>query len=377
MFPYALARFHALITVQFIKENGQRRGLGYPTLAGSELSVSDTYITTDPPACQPTFLDPIPTIIPFGSVTVVAGASGAGKTILLSEWMQRLRDGRTICGHSTNAPTAIYHLAADRDWSTYKAAYAAAGYPDINYYCLAEDVGFDPRKWGKKKDALTLFEDCLNCLEPIPGSVVNVDPVAPIFIQGNQNDARDVALSLHWYRKMARKYQVTLILYANTAKRKQEDTYKRAQDRIAGSGAFVAYSDTQIAVEQDEDRIMTMCWTPRRAPSGEFRFQFDTGSSLFVPYVPTTRVEIPEANAALFALIPEGEGGITSPELIRQAVNKLQTSRSAIFRALKALDTEHKLIDRSSHGLITRRAPKVPTPTVNTDTGETGTIPPN
>jgi len=318
----------------------------------------DPILPTDPSGCQVVYPDPIPRILLHASVNVVSGASGAGKTILMAEWMQRLRDGRSICGHLTNKPTAIYHLAADRDWRTYAAAYAAAGFADVERYVLAEDPAFDPRAWGKKRDALTLFEDCLKCLGengPIPGSVVNVDPVAPIFIQGNQNDARDVALSLHWYRKIARKYQITLLLYANTAKQKQDDGYRRPQDRISGSGAFVAYSDTQIALEQDEDRVLTLRLVPRRHPYQEFLFQFDAKTELFIPYV-ATAAGLSDAQLAVLALVPLGES-ITSPELVRLIMAKLSLKRAMAFRHIQHL-IEREVIVRSELGIVTRSLPK-------------------
>ena len=318
-------------------------------------------VTTSLPTSQG-FPDPIPGVIPFGSLCVVAGASGAGKTILIAEWMQRLRTGKTICGHATNPCTDYYVIAADRDWRTYHKAYTAAGFPEIKRYVLREDPEFDPQNWGRKHSAFTLFEKCLAKLDPIPGSWVNVDPVAPLFIQGNQNDARDVALSLHWYGKMAAKYQVTFALFANVGKQKTEDTYRRAQDRIAGSGAFVAYSDTQISVEQDEEGVMSMRWTPRSAPAEEHQFKFDTAARLFVPYKDTAATARPEGLPKhlipTLDLIPV-TGTITSPELVQQVCKAGKIKQAMAFRHIQQL-IERQIITRSDLGVIERVT--VPTP---------------
>lgn len=317
-------------------------------------------VPATPPTCQATFPDPIPGIIPFGSLTVIAGASGAGKTILLADWLQRMRTGRTICGHMTNPATAYYVLAADRDWSTYARAFGAAGFPDVNRYVLAEDEGFDPRNWGKKQSALALFEKCLECLEPIPGSWVSADPVAPLFIQGNQNDARDVALSLHWFRKMAKKYQITLALFANVGKQKSEETYRRAQDRIAGSGAFVAYSDTQISVDQDEAGVMTMRWTPRLGPMEEHQFMFSKETHLFVPVQAATATvpgqALPSHLNRIYALVPEHPQTITGPELVRLAEKQYQIKAAMVYRHVQKL-TELGVVVRNDLGVLCRLPP--------------------
>jgi len=292
--------------------------------------------------------------MPFGSLTVVAGASGAGKTILMAEALQRMRDGRTFCGHVTNRCTGYYVIAADRDWSTYARAYESAGFADIERYVLAEDPEFDPRNWGRKSTAFTLLEDCLKRLNPKPGSIVYIDPVAPLFIQGNQNEARDVALSLHWYRKLAQRYRITLVLFANVGKMKTDDVYRRAQDRIAGSGAFVAYSDTQISVDQDAEGVMTLTLTPRRAKVEEHQFKFNPETGLFAPFqdgksVPGTLS--PQLTASL-ALVPALPKTITSPELMRQ-ICATGVKRAMAYRHIQQL-IEQALIIKNEYGVIMR-----------------------
>ena len=324
--------------------------------------MTENSVPTNLSLCQADFLDPIPGVIPFGTLVVVAGASGAGKTILLAEWVQRMRTGKTICGHPTNPQRDYYVIAADRDWSTYHKAYSSAGYPQVKRYVLAEDPEFDPQSWGRKKTAFTLFERCIAKLNPIPGSWVHVDPVAPLFIQGSQNDARDVALSLHWYRKIAKKYQITLVLFANVGKQKAEDTYRRAQDRIAGSGAFVAYSDTQISIEQDEDGVMSMQWTPRSAPAEAHQFKFNPKTGLFAPYMDAkVPKNLPKHLAVSLAYVPQLPEHITSPDLVRKICESGTVKRAMSFRHIQQL-VALGLITKDDLGVI-RRVPSSSEPT--------------
>lgn len=284
----------------------------------------------------------------------MAGASGSGKTIMMAEWFARWRAGRSICGHPTHPPTELCYLAADRDWSTYARVFAHVGFSEVKRYVLAEDPDFDPRSW-KRTEAFKFLDRCITKLNPLPGALVVIDPVAPLFVQGKTNDNWDVAISSHYFRVIARRLNITIICMANVSKQKPDDTYVRPQDRIAGSGAFVAYSDTQIYLERDKEGILTLGWVPRCSKHEEFRFQFDELTGLFRPYLEA--LTLPEQAARLLTLIPD-HGDIVSPELVRQAVQH-GLSRPTVFRWLKALDEVYHLIERDDRGVIRRRATTV------------------
>lgn len=338
--------------------------------------MSSPSVPTDLSPCQADFLDPIPRIILWRSVNLVAGASGSGKTIMLAEWAARWRDGRGICRHVTNIPTGIGVIAADRDWVTYHKAFSAAGFAEIPRYALLEDPEFNPQNWGRKNTAFTLFEQCLAQLNPQPGWIVYVDPVSPLFVQGNPNDMKDVALSCCWYRVMARKYGITLVLFSNVAKQKTEDTYKRVQDRIAGSGAWVAYTDTQISVEQDEEGILSLHMTPRNARAETHTFKFNDETKLFCPYQDPKLLaiaeDIPPHLAEALALVPEPPGTITSPDLVRRICAERGVKRTMAFKSIQQL-VERKLISRDTLGVIRRvvevlpTSPDSPTPSPTVD----------
>lgn len=319
--------------------------------------MSEPTILNTTPRVKP-FPDPIPGVIPFGSFCLFAGASGAGKTIFFIEWIKRWQDGRTICGKPTNKPTGFYYLAADRDWSTYQAALDAAGVGDIPHFVLAEEHDMDPSGWSAD-EALKFLETCIARLKPIPGSLLIIDPIAPLFIKGDQNKARDVAISCHVIRRLARKYQVTIIGMANVAKAKVGEEHRRAQDRISGSGAFVAYTDTQIHLQESTEQagVRTLGWTPRRGPAEEWEFVFDQATMLFVPNQglqdngPTAETDRP---TQLLNLIPED--GIERGDLEELAAEKLQVSRTTVHRDLAKLQ-QHRLIYWDGRGHIRRRKP--------------------
>jgi len=247
-------------------------------------------VAPNPSTCQPLFPDPIPGLIPFGSVVIFSGASGAGKTILKAGWCRAWLDGAPILDYPTNRPQRLAYVAIDRPWApTYASAFAAAGVPAeaLLAYALVDDPDYDPRELRRKDfSSFAFLEWCLQTLNPPPGSLVFIDPFAPLFIQGNQNDARDVALSLHWLRRCAQRWQITVICDANVAKMRNDEDFRRPQDRIAGSGAFLAYADTVFNLSEGPtpDDPRTLIWVPRMAKPGSAQFEFDPETRLFVPF---------------------------------------------------------------------------------------------
>lgn len=319
----------------------------------------------DPPA-PTSYPDPIQDILPFGSLAIFAGASGVGKTRMLASILARIRDGRQVWGHKTHLPTGFGYIAADRPWfPTFDVTFTIAGFPEIPHYALADDPTTHPKNWTTE-GAFTLLETILKKLKPVPGSLVVVDPAYPLFIKGNQNEARAVAVSLHWYRRFLTQFQITMICCANVAKERESDKMARSQDRVSGSGAFIAYSDTNIyMLDPKGEGYPTMFgWTPRLGSAEEFPVQFDPDTKLFVPYtgiLPASPIEetfayLDTQVKAVYELIPPAVGAecwIETSVLIPLVVERLEVSAATVFRYLATLD-KNGLIERG-HGKVRRK----------------------
>lgn len=237
------------------------------------------------------FLDPIPGIMPFGTLTMLSGAPGAGKTALIAEWYVRWRDGRPIWGYATNAPTGFCYIASDRQWASHQQWFDLVGMPDVPRYSLADDPHFDIQDIEETK-ALAMFHDalkqCNNGAPPIPGSIVTVDPVTPLFIAGSPNNSRSVAKTLLTMSREARSFQITLLLVGHFGKQPADRNarYQRPQDRIAGSGAFSGFSDTQMYLcepDPPDHPFHLFGWNPRHRRPEDFMCQ-RSEQGLFVPY---------------------------------------------------------------------------------------------
>lgn len=305
---------------------------------------------------SPPFLDPIPGIMPFGTLTMLSGAPGAGKTAMVADFYVRWRDGRTIWGHATNAPTGFAYIASDRQWASHQQWFNQVGMPDIPHYSLADDPHFDIKNIEESK-ALGLFHDalkqCNDGAPPIPGSMVTVDPVTPLFIAGSPNSSRAVAKTLLTMSREARSFQITLLLIGHFGKQPadRKARYQRPQDRIAGSGAFSGFSDTQMYLcEPDlpEHPYHSFGWNPRHQPPQEFSC-VRNAQGLFVPY--DAMEEDAAASRVYDCLTEKGE---TKIALIKdRAATRHQMSAATLKRALDRLLKDGRIV-RIKRGVYAR-----------------------
>ena len=309
------------------------------------------------------FPDPIPGILPFGTVSIFSAASGAGKTSMIAEWCARFHDGRPIWGHPTCRPTAICYIAADRAWRADHALwFAAAGCPPIHHYSLADDPNV-PHLAFRPDGAASLFEHVLAALLPPPGALVILDPLTPLFISGSANDQRPVALTLLRLGRACQQHQLTMLATAYFGKQKQDSAsqYIRPVDRIAGSGVFAGYSHTQMYLVESpnliEQPFHTFGWKPRHAPEEEFQIVRDRRTGLFVPYEGLVEdgadAEHDRPTQLLLLIPPEG---LESGTLESVAIEHFGYSRATFYRDIAIL-LDRKLLQRTRHGFFIPRQP--------------------
>lgn len=245
-----------------------------------------------PAAAAPfSFPDPIESILPFGTVTLLGGAPGVGKSCLLAQWIAAWRDEQPICGYPTHRPTGFYYLSGDRGVASLLAWFAKAGVrDDVRLYNLVDDPRFDTNKLHKGENALDVFLEIVNTkLDPIPGGHLILDPLSPLWIKGDPNRARDVATTLIRLSRLCQERRVCITCLVHFAKQKGDarEIYLRPQDRIAGSGAFAGFSDTQVYLVDPIPPALpchTLGWVPRHGPPEEFQLQRNKETGLFEPF---------------------------------------------------------------------------------------------
>lgn len=319
---------------------------------------------TPPGEAGTCFPAPIPDVIDFGTVNILAGAPGVGKTTMFAEWEARWRDGRTICGHQTNRPPGLAYLSADRGGASTKRILDCHKLLDgtwTTYYNPLDDQTFDRKLLRNHLVALETLRWCVQRFTPaiIPGSHLVIDPPAPLFVPGSQNDPRSVAALLWELHVIARELQITIFLLCHFAKQLAdiEQRYRRPQDRISGSGAWSGFSDTQMYLcdpEPPAQPYHIVGWNPRNSAPKEYKLIRQ--GSLFVPYRSLedtgnlVRIGIPESAYQLFCLIPDE--GCTTAVLREAAAGMFGMARSTVFLHLSTL--EAKGVVTRTHGFVKR-----------------------
>lgn len=295
--------------------------------------------------------DPIPGILTFGSFNLLAGASGVGKTCLLSWMLRKLRDGQDIFNRKVNTPTAIGYIGIDRGVSTARYWFARAGYPEIVMYSLVDDRSFDPRRLRHRLTLTSILGEFLDKLGLPPGSLVVLDPAA-LLLGGNLMDYQACAIALIEIQRLCLDRQLTMIGTAHASKQKNDtkDQYKRLQDRILGSSAQLGYANTQMYLaspEETGEKFYTFMWHPHTSVAEAFPLGRDQ-HGMFVPYAESTQNA---EEGKILAAISAAEEGTSFAEILLTS----EVPKTTVHRYLQELLKDGRVL-KVGHGKY-RKAP--------------------
>lgn len=295
--------------------------------------------------------DPLPGVVSTGSVNLLAGASGVGKTCLTATICATLRDGLPLFGHPTNTPAEVGYICADRGWGSARYWLEKAGFPDIKFYSLCDDAEFQPARLRKRENLVGILGECLDKLKLAKWSFVVVDPLA-LFMGGNLNDYQACAVALIEIRRLITRRCLTILGLAHAGKQKNDrrEQYTRLQDRILGSSAQHGYGDTQMYLaspQETGERHYTFLWHPHTAPAQTFELGRNQ-DGMFVPWAAGLEVMELEDEKVL-AEIPEAEAGVGFGDLC----HTLLISRSTVHRRLQGLIAKGR-VESAGHGRYRR-----------------------
>lgn len=264
-------------------------------------------VALEPPAVP--HPDPLPGIIPAGSVCTISGASGVGKTALLAGWVKAWQDGTAICGHQVGHVPAIGMISTDRPWRDHQGWFDKAGCEPIRHYSLHDDDAFN---WDQLRDwrsVPAVFAQHVDRLELPPGSLLIVDPL-PLYVAGRLIDYKDAAIGMAHIGRVIRARQLTLLGVFHVAKEKgnKAANYLRPQDRILGSGGQIGYSETAIylmAPDESGQDYYQVGWVPHQRPAESFRLERDhQGLFLEVDTLAATEKELREVDTVAALVAP-------------------------------------------------------------------------
>lgn len=207
-------------------------------------------------------------IFPVEQVHLIAGASGVGKSTWLLRMMVDWKDGKEVLGYPS-FPLPFAYVSCDRGLSSIEATLERL---EIDVASLPI---IDGRGHGLPFVVATAKE--------------KVPEVKVLFIEGFQSMAPSVEGSklygatsrfLLESALLAESQHLTIIGTAHTPKMKEKEGYPDPRQKVSGSAAWAAYSETIILIERPKaddiyDARRVLYVLPRNAREEKFEFKLD------------------------------------------------------------------------------------------------------
>ena len=294
--------------------------------------------------------DPLPNFLEAGSLSLLSGASGVGKTAFIATLAVAFHEGGAIAEYPARR-TSVGYITGDRSWKDSSRWFEAIGFPEVAQYSLVDDRSFDLAKISERvKDATSALIECIDALQlPEPG-VIFVDPIA-LFLGGNLLNYHRVALNCIAIQRYATDTGHCLVGVCHTSKQKADKTqrYLRMQDRINGTGALLGFTSTQMNLagpeETGDENGYLQCYVnPHHAKPQTWYLKRDEGTGLLsfaqnpTPDTPSDDLgPDPTLTAELLAVLT----AFNEPPTITTTPELLERSRlipRTLYRRLRALE---------------------------------------
>ncbi|TFH63976.1 MAG: AAA family ATPase [Gemmatimonadales bacterium] len=230
-----------------------RSGSSPPAHLDFSLSPCYTFSTTmaaSPPQSLDFTEELITGILPRDEVSILAGASGAGKTTLIMQILRSLTRNEPVFGRPTLRDIRLGYIAADRTWRSYQktAAHVGLDLSSIGVRALVDDPAIDLKLF--EASPIEELERLIGLL--LPCDLIVVDPLV-VFLGVDTNKYHLNAARLIRLNKLCRTNHVTLLGTHHATKARSDYSFKRAQDRISGTSALLGFTSTQLFLAAPEE----------------------------------------------------------------------------------------------------------------------------
>ena len=147
-------------------------------------------------------VDLVESLLPKNEVSIIAGASGAGKTSLVMQLISSLQHSLPFFGMKTASDVKIGYIAADRggDSLSYWADKTSANLSAISIVSIVKDEWIPLRKLTS--DGLGLLTDIVNKMPKI--DLLIVDPMIIFFGTDTKNYTANAQCLIHLNRIAAK-----------------------------------------------------------------------------------------------------------------------------------------------------------------------------
>lgn|SRR5262245_39690899 len=259
-------------------------------------------------------------IFALGSVNLLAGMSGIGKTRFAFQLCEEIEEHSSILKIPALVPVRTIYFALDRPLAALHKTLNTMGLskaldtPIVSLFDRArafDDLTLPPPSELQGYNLVII--DGIDCLIP------------------KLTDSRDVGRMLVKCSKLAQAKQVAILGLLGTAKVKEGEGYAHPRERIIGSSYWGRLSEEIIIIDngKSEDPAMRQATILRRnGPETSFVLAFEDGR-----LVPENLIKPDTKDLEIFERLPEIFDTFAAYEL----AEALLISRATLFRALRKL----------------------------------------
>lgn len=218
-------------------------------------------------------------IMPKWEVHILAAASGAGKTTLMIQMIDDLKEGNKVFDAITN-PVHPAYICNDRTLNDIKRTFDRIKprnqYPFYSVISSPELAGTHTIGEIIRKVKSLHPEIDFIVFDPISQQVKNV------------NDAKEVSSLLRNLSRICEELKVTIMIIHHSAKVKTDAIYANPRQKMSGSAAWGGYSNLNLILEEDDEsdptnpiRKLHIC--PRNGANRFMKYILDE-NGLFTPH---------------------------------------------------------------------------------------------
>lgn len=224
----------------------------------------------------------ISSLLPEGTMHILAAAPGAGKSLLSTQLAASLISGVPFLGFDIPRrlpPSSIYFIYTDRPGISNTHATTNLP-PGVRVYCALDDPDYAAQTFLRPSDR---FSWLLSRVNPSPGSFVVVD-VFGTKLAGGITDPRQVETNIERISyEVTHRRKVTMLAIGYGVKVKSgSEKYARTLDNIQGCASFRGAFDAQFYLasteESDAEGAQILTALVRTMPVRSFTLRNESGT---------------------------------------------------------------------------------------------------
>lgn len=275
------------------------------------------------PSSEDYFL--IDDILPANEVHLIGGPSGAGKTRLLFQWLIDWQSKQVVLEHGCAPFPETMYLACDRSPASIKRTMKSF-----------KEMDWDRLKWASIRGKKEAWKSLHLNYPSIKFFII--DGIASMTPNGLINDYCTVQEYLCALGDYCTEYGITILGVVHSSKTKQNEKYLNPRQRIAGSVAWAAFSETVFNLEpcnpdnaNDKRRDLYVC--PRNSAEYAVKLEMN-GEGRLIECFDIELDECSDPESVVYEAIKQG---LSARRDIVRAVAKHGVSRASCDNALASL----------------------------------------